>query len=42
VHKRINKLSLGGMELPSKYKKNFDFEDERPSLETSKLSLGPV
>ena len=31
----MNKLSLVGMQLPEKYKENFD---EGPSLETSKFS----
>ena len=47
----MNKLSLVGMQLPQKYKENFDVSselrpfvrlvtaDEEPSLETSKFSL---
>jgi hypothetical protein len=36
ANNNINKLSLVGMQLPEKYKENFD---EGPSLETSKFSL---
>ena len=42
----MNKLSLVGMQLPEKYKENFDVSnedegppDEGPSLKTSKFSL---
>jgi hypothetical protein len=38
----INKLSLVGMQLPEKYKENFDVLSEDPSNSRRRPSLGKV
>jgi hypothetical protein len=37
----MNKLSLVGMQLPGKYKENFDVSSERPSSRVTEYQEGP-